>query len=70
MDIKIDNDVPIPPPKGMGITGTIGRLQVGQSFIWPNIKVRSSVTTAGNRWGYKLCTRAEPGGGFRVWRVR
>ena len=66
---QIDTDVPPPAPsQNRGISETLGKLKVGDSFVAPTT-ARPNIYTFAKRQGIKIRTKKETDDTFRVWRV-
>jgi len=76
MTIKIDSDVPLPPPTGGAKKYPFDQMQVGQSFFIRldelpksgDKAVRTSATQAGKRLKMKFTIR-QVKNGVRLWRT-
>ena len=68
MEYKIEKHVPIPTHRGKGITDTLRKLKVGDSFIIP-LEQRNSLYPPSYRLKIKISVRTAENG-FRVWRIK
>lgn len=68
--MKIQKGIPIPTPRSSGVSGTLRKLQVGDSFLTElNHSNRSNIYLSACRIGIKITARSE-GDKLRVWRVK
>ncbi len=69
-DAVIEKGVPVPVAKASnaGLSGTLKKLEVGDSFVW-SIVAKSNVHYYAMRVGIKVTTRKVSETEIRIWRV-
>jgi hypothetical protein len=67
---KIEKGVPVPPrAKGAGLAAALRSMVEGDSLVIPR-QSRSGVYAFAWRFGIKITTREQPGGNYRIWRIK
>lgn len=67
-EIKIEKGIAIPIGHQVGISATMGKLEIGDSFL-VNESSRPGLFTAASKSGIRILTRRDGGGKVRVWRI-
>ena len=68
MEFKVEKNIPIPLKYTTGITGTMRKLKVGDSFICQSQS--GAFYPAAKKLKIKITVRNEGNGNFRIWRVK
>lgn len=70
MNIKIEKgfEPTIQTGRGVGYTTTLKQMKKGDSFVVPTFENSNSVRSSANYLGFKIITRKQPDGTFRIWR--
>jgi hypothetical protein len=68
MIIKIEKGIPIPPPRGLGISAALRAMDVGDSFLITG-RNQASASSALGRFAPKKFATRNVEGGVRIWRT-
>lgn len=69
-DIIIEKGIPIKPilSRVNGVAAVLKQCEVGDSFLW-TVKNQSNLHASAKYVGYKIVTRKQPDGQYRIWRI-
>ena len=74
MRLKVEKGIPIPDRAGegelSGVTNTLGKIKVGESFMWPVALRRNNLYLFARRLGIQITIRKLNARHCRVWRVK
>jgi ribosomal protein L13E len=69
-EFKIEKGIPIAPAKSRtGLTATLRKLEIGDSFHAPVI-AQAGLSSLAKRIGITVASRRDGEGGVRIWRIK